>query len=86
MIDLNLIAFSSKNRRKIQEVNKKETDYESLQKIPGLTGYIVKEGDEIWNIAKENHTTVAEIMNTNELSSDQVKKGDKLLIVKSMGA
>lgn len=86
VIDLNLIAFSSKNRRKIQEVNKKETDYESLQKIPGLTGYIVKEGDEIWNIAKENHTTVAEIMNTNELSSDQVKKGDKLLIVKSMGA
>lgn len=85
VIDLNLIAFSTKNREKIQEVNKKETDYESLQKIPGLVGYIVKEGDEIWNIAKENHTTVSEIMMTNELSTDQVKKGDKLLIVKSMG-
>lgn len=86
VIDLNLIAFSARKRKKIQEINKKEMDYESLQKIPGLTGYIVKEGDEIWTIAKENHTTVEEIMNTNELLSDQVKKGDKLLIVKSMGA
>ncbi|MCI8327461.1 MAG: DUF3794 domain-containing protein [Lachnospiraceae bacterium] len=86
VINLNLIAFSTKKRKKLQEVIEKETDYENLQKIPGLVGYIVKEGDEIWNIAKENHTTVQEIMATNELTSDQVKKGDKLLIVKSMGA
>lgn len=86
VINLNLIAFSTKERKKIQQIDKKDTDYESLQKIPGLVGYIVKDGDEIWNIAKENHTTVSDIMMTNELSSEQVKKGDKLLIVKSMGA
>lgn len=85
VINLNLIAFSSKNTKRLQEITKKEADYESLQKIPGLVGYIVKEGDEIWNIAKENHTTVQEIIDTNELSSGQVKKGDKLLIVKCMG-
>ena len=86
VINLNLIAFSIGNRKRVQEVNCQEADYESLQKIPGLVGYIVKDGDDIWNIAKENHTTVREIMETNELSSDRVGKGDKLLIVKNMGA
>mgnify|MGYP000797393634 CR=1 FL=1 len=37
-------------------------------------------------ILQENHTTVREIIETNELSSDRVGKGDKLLIVKNMGA
>ena len=86
VINLNLIAFSIGNRKRVQEVNCQEADYESLQKIPGLVGYIVKDGDDIWNIAKENHTSVREIMETNELSSDRVGKGDKLLIVKNMGA
>lgn len=85
VINLNLIAFSTKRRKKLQDIESREADYESLQQIPGLVGYIVKEEDELWNIAKENHTTVKEIMSTNELSSNQVKKGDKLLIVKSMG-
>lgn len=86
VINLNLIAFSTKKRRKLEDIDCHEADYENLQKIPGLVGYIAKEGDELWNIAKENHTTVEDIMMTNELASEQIKKGDKLLIVKSMGA
>ena len=64
VINLNLIAFSIGNRKRVQEVNCQEADYEPA-KIPGLVGYIVKDGDDIWNIAKENHTTVREIMETN---------------------
>lgn len=86
VINLNLIAFFTKKRRKLEDIDCHEADYENLQKIPGLVGYIAKEGDELWNIAKENHTTVEDIMMTNELASEQIKKGDKLLIVKSMGA
>ena len=46
-------------------------------------GYVVRDGDTLWNLAKENYTTVDEIMEVNNLGSDQIKKGDRLLIVKS---
>lgn len=86
VINLNLIAFSAKKQKKLQNVESREADYESLQNIPGLVGYIAKDGDDLWSIAKENHTTVKDIMSTNEMTTEQVEKGDRLLIVKSMGA
>ena len=44
-------------------------------------GYIVKEGDTLWSIAKAYFTTVESIREQNEDISD-IKPGDKLLIVK----
>ena len=38
----------------------------------------------MWKIAKENHTTVQNIIDTNELSGTQMKTGEKLLIVKAV--
>lgn len=50
--------------------------------LPGLPGYIVKKGDEIWDLAKQYSTTVEGIMEVNELSSGELKPGDKILIFK----
>lgn len=59
-------------------------DYEELQKIPGIVGYIVKDGDTLWSIAKRYFTTVDDIRDQNE-GIEEVKPGDKLLIVKEIG-
>ena len=53
-----------------------------LPKIPSITGYIVKEGDELWNLAKYYGTTKEGIMDINHMESEQLKCGDKLLIFK----
>lgn len=58
---------------------------EELQESPGIIGYIVKEGDKLWDIAKENYTTISEIVKTNQLSSEQIRDGDKILIIKTVG-
>ena len=58
---------------------------EVLQESPGIVGYIVKEGDRLWDIAKDNFTTISEIVKTNQLSSEQIKGGDKILIIKTVG-
>ena len=47
-------------------------------------GYIVQPGDSLWEIAKKFHTTVGNIISTNELADDQVKPGQRLLLVKEI--
>lgn len=58
---------------------------EALQESPGIIGYIAKEEDRLWDIAKENFTTISDIVSTNQLSSEQIKAGDKILIIKTVG-
>lgn len=44
--------------------------------------YIVKKGDSLWLIAKNNNTTVDELIKLNNLSSINLQIGDQLLIPK----
>ena len=55
---------------------------EEVGKRPGIIGYIVKEGEELWTLAKRYHTTVQGICEINGLEGDTVKAGDKILIFK----
>ena len=50
--------------------------------MPGITVYIMKPGDTLWNIAKKFYTTVEEIMQMNDLDGDEVSSGTPLLLVK----
>lgn len=55
---------------------------EEMEKRPGIVGYIVKDGDELWSLAKNYMTTVEGIKEVNGLESDAIHQGDKLLIFK----
>ena len=85
VLNLNCIVFEQQNIQKITEVEQEPLDMEALQESPGIIGYIAKDGDQLWDIAKENFTTIAEIVKTNQLSSEQIKAGDKILIIKTVG-
>lgn len=84
VINLNLVAFEKENIQKICEIKVTERDLDQLQKQPGITGYIVTREESLWDIAKLNHTTIMQLIETNELASEQINKGDKLLIVKTV--
>ena len=55
---------------------------EEMEKRPGIVGYIVKNGDDLWDLAKKYMTTEESIQEMNGLESDKIKAGDKLLIFK----
>lgn len=55
---------------------------EEMEKRPGIVGYVVKAGDELWTLAKNYSTTIEGIKEMNELETDSIKVGDKLLIFK----
>lgn len=78
------ISFHKKAEQIMVNVGEQPLDYEELQKIPGIVGYIVKDGDTLWSIAKRYFTTVDDIRDQNE-GVEEVKPGDKLLIVKEIG-
>jgi LysM repeat protein len=85
LVHLDLMAFAEITISNIASVEEEALDMEKLKERPGLTGYIAREGDALWDIAKENHTTVADIMNTNNRKEEQLAAGERILIVKQVG-
>ncbi len=68
--------------RNIKEIEFTPFDMEEMEKRPGITGYIVRDGDILWDLAKKYNTTVEGIMEVNELESEEIKAGDRVLIFK----
>lgn len=85
VVSLNLLAFEQQERQIITNIREEELDITVLQQQPGIVGYIVKEGDRLFGIAKENHTTVEELVEMNQIGGSELKVGEKLLIVKRVG-
>lgn len=68
--------------QKINEIQLEPFSKEELEKRPSIVGYIVKEGDDIWSLAKRYYTSEKSIREMNELGDKEVRAGDRLLIFK----
>ena len=58
-------------------------DEDAYRKMPGMKIHFVQQGESLWQIAKNQHTTIEEIKKCNELSAEEVHPGQKLLLVKT---
>lgn len=85
VVHLDLIAFLEQIIPNIEEVAEEPLDMEQLQNYPGMVGYIAGAGDDLWMIAKENHTTIQDILETNGWKEKELVPGDTILIVKRVG-
>ena len=84
VISLNVLVLQCANRMIISKVEERPLDMEKIQAMPGITVYVVKNGDSMWDIAKRFYTTVEEICELNELEEDRVVPGMPLLLVKKV--
>lgn len=66
----------------ISEINVAPLDMEKLNNLPGMVAYVVSPGDNLWNIGKKYYVPVEKIKEVNGLTGEELKAGDKLLIVK----
>lgn len=86
-VGLDTICFAPCETESVMECEVKEYEENEFLKFPSIIGYVASGEETLWDIAKKYHTTIDSIKNGNhifaERTSDRVKRGDKLLLVKS---
>ena len=68
----------------VEQIIVTEPDMEKMAALPGIAVYMVREGESLWDIGKRYYVPVSVIKQTNALQNDEVRAGDKILIVKGM--
>ncbi len=64
----------------IQNIKTEAISMEEMEKRPSVIGYIAKEHDELWDLAKRYSTSITAIKDMNNLTGEKLKAGDRLLI------
>ncbi|MGN1204348.1 MAG: SPOCS domain-containing protein [Lachnospiraceae bacterium] len=84
VLDFQAICFRTLPVTLITDMKCTELDMDKISDLPGMVIYTAANGDNLWNIGKRYYVPVERIKEINELNSDEIKPGDKLLIVKGM--
>lgn len=82
-----VICFSTTAMERVEaqvlgEISQMPLDAEKLASLPGMAVYVVKQGDDLWTIGKKYYVPVESIMDLNDLDQQELKPGQKLLVVK----
>lgn len=64
------------------DVTQTPLDAEKMAGMPGMVIYVVKQGDNLWDIGKKYYVPIQSLLELNDLSSQEVEPGQKLLVVK----
>lgn len=83
-IGLNALVLGRQEELIIDHVEERPLDKKLLRSLPGITVYMVKPGDTLWDIAKRCYTTMEEIRTVNNLTEREPQPGQPLLIVKKV--
>lgn len=82
ILDFQALVFRHTPQILISDIHITELDASKVEELPGMVVYVVQSGDNLWNIGKKYYVSVDLIKEINELTSEEVKIGDRLLIVK----
>lgn len=85
VISVNVLVLCQHEEQIIDKIEERPLDIKKIQSMPGITVYMVKPGDTMWDIAKRFYTTVEEIKKMNELPDEKIENGQPLLLVKKVG-
>lgn len=77
------IVFKKCEESIITDIDEEPLDMTKIAQMPTVKGHIVQSGETLWDIAKENYTTMEKIIAVNNIKDGQVKRGDRLLILKA---
>ena len=83
-VSLNVLVISCTEEMIIDKVEVQPLDKEKVRSMPGITVYMVKSGDTLWDIAKKFYTTVEEICVRNDLENGEIEQGQPLLLIKKV--
>lgn len=74
VLQIGVLALRNEEIENIVSIDEEPLDIETLQKQPGMIGYVRREGEDLWDIAKKYHATAENI----------IEIGEKVLVVKQV--
>ncbi len=83
-VRMDLLVVRPHKQTCIADIGEKELDLQMIQNLPGIVGYIVQDGDCLWDIARKYYTTPKRIMEMNGLETEHISRGDHLIIMKEV--
>lgn len=87
-IDVKCVLFFHTNiyrewtEKIVEEITTTELDSEKMDSLPSLVIYVVREGESLWDIGKKYYVPISAIRQANKLANDDVKAGDRILIMR----
>ena len=82
VLGFSTIVFKTIPARLLNTVEITALSPEKENRLPGIAFYVVKEGDNLWNIGKRYYISVDKLKELNALENDELQIGQKLLIVR----
>lgn len=83
-IAYNLMLFEKVSGRNITGVEVREMDMEKCNNLPSMAICFASKNDTLWDMGKKYCVPLMQIRQVNQLSNDEIKEGDKILIVRGM--
>lgn len=84
VVAIQVFVVEQEQTKVMRGISQSEIPYETIEKMPGMIGYIAGEGDTLWSVGKQYFLPVKDIKEWNHLTSDTLQKGDKLLLLKNV--
>lgn len=78
------VVFENKTENIVTDIMVSDLDMNKLNELPGIVIYIAREGDSLWDVGKKYYVPISQIKEANDMTAEEIKPGDKLLIVKGM--
>ena len=85
-----LLSFATKvvdeqEMNMITDIQLRDMDRTVLDNMASMTVYVVQNGDNLWNIAKQYNTSMDDLLSLNDMAEHKIIPGQKLLILKKIG-
>lgn len=74
LIQIAILAVKKDYISNIESIEEEDLDMDALQKQPGMIGYVRREGEDLWDIAKKYHAT----------TDNMIELGNKVLVIKQI--
>ena len=72
--EIAVLAVKRNNISNITAIGEEELDFDTLQKHPGMIGYIRRDGEDLWDVAKKYHAS----------TDNMIEIGNKVLVIKQI--
>ena len=82
-ISIDLLILDQRKEPVLTNIEIAPLPLEEMEKMPGIIGYLVKPGDSLWSVAKRFYASVSLIRQVNELQTDELVVGQRLIIPKA---